>query len=71
MSDSMDKKSTMDTLRFEDLPELMTTVEVAGFLRVGQGTVKKSIKEDKLRAVKYGRGWRVKKWDLKEFLKNL
>ena len=57
--------------KLDDLPELLTLSEAAGYLRVGKGTVRQAIKEGLLRAVKLGRGHRIKRGDLVAYIETL
>lgn len=47
---------------------LMTVQEVAEFLRVTEVTVRKWINQKSLRAVRFGREWRVAPRDLEAFI---
>ncbi|MBM2832640.1 MAG: Helix-turn-helix domain [Dehalococcoidia bacterium] len=56
----------------EDLPDLLTVDEVAGYLRVGPGKVRELLRSGRLRGVQgLGRGWRVKREDLRRFMEEL
>lgn len=56
----------------EDLPDLLTVDEVAGYLRVGPGKVRELLRAGRLRGVQgLGRGWRVKREDLRRFMEEL
>lgn len=48
--------------------DLLTVNEVAAILRLSPFTIRRWIKEQKLRAVKVGSVWRVYKVDLEKFL---
>lgn len=53
-------------------PDLLTMDEVAGYLRVGPGKVRELLRAGKLRGVQgLGRGWRVKREDLRRFMEEL
>jgi len=45
-----------------------TIKEVAELLKVSDGGVRKWLKTDKLKGIKLGRIWRIKKSDLEEFI---
>lgn len=45
-----------------------TIKEVAELLKVSDGAVRKWLKSGKLKGIKLGRIWRIKKSDLEEFL---
>ncbi len=47
---------------------LMTVHETAEKLRVKESTVRSWIREKKLRAIKFGREWRITVVDLEKFL---
>ena len=47
---------------------LLTIHEVAGLLKVKESTVRSWIKDGDLRAVKFGREWRVIEKDLEAYL---
>ncbi len=49
---------------------MMTVHEVADFLRVKEATVRKWINQKSLRAVRFGREWRVAPRDLEEFVES-
>ena len=51
------------------MEEFLTPREVAESLKVSTQTVKVWIKGEKLKAVKVGHSWRIRKTDLDEFLK--
>lgn len=55
----------MTTDRFQTVKE-----EVAGFIRVGEVTVRRWIKGGQLRAIGVGRGWRIAVIDLDRFLES-
>lgn len=48
--------------------ELMTTLEVAKYLKVHQRTVYNYLFSDKLKGIKIGRAWRFKKSDIERWL---
>ena len=50
--------------RWEDLPLVLTSREVATLLRLHTDTVKRMCRTGRLRAVKVGRGWRIKRDDV-------
>lgn len=47
---------------------LMTIHEVAAVLKVKESTVRAWVKDERLRAIKFGREWRVAVKDLEHFL---
>jgi excisionase family DNA binding protein len=47
---------------------LMTVHETASVLKVKESTVRTWIREEKLRAIKFGREWRITVVDLEQFL---
>jgi excisionase family DNA binding protein len=47
---------------------LMTVHETASVLKVKESTVRTWIRENKLRAIKFGREWRITVVDLEAFL---
>ena len=49
---------------------LLTIHEVAGLLKVKESTVRTWIKDGDLRAVKFGREWRVIQKDLEAYLED-
>ncbi len=55
----------------EDLPDLMSVDVVAKYLGVERPTVMEAIREDILRAIKLGKGYKVKKEDLRKFVEEL
>ncbi len=48
--------------------ELLTVKEVAKKLKISEVTVRRWIKKDKLKAIRIGRDYRIKKKNFKEFL---
>jgi len=46
---------------FDKLPEILTTKQLAEFLQVSDQTIKRAMKEERLKAFKIGRDWRIKK----------
>ncbi|MGF7186745.1 excisionase family DNA binding protein [Desulfitispora alkaliphila] len=51
--------------------EIMTISQVAKYLQISEITTYKLVKEEKIKAFKIGRHWRVKKEDLNKFIENL
>jgi excisionase family DNA binding protein len=47
---------------------LLTVRETAEMLKVREATVRTWIRDNQLRAIKFGRDWRVREDDLEEFL---
>jgi excisionase family DNA binding protein len=52
------------------MPEVMTTKEAAEYLRTTTDTVKRLARNGALPSAKLGRGWRFRKPDLDEWLRN-
>lgn len=48
--------------------QYQTVKEVAGLLKVSEGTVRRWIKDGELRAIYIGKGWRIAATDLDTFL---
>jgi excisionase family DNA binding protein len=46
---------------FSNLPEVLTTKQLAEFLHVSDQTIKRAIKAGKLEAFKIGKDWRIEK----------
>ncbi len=58
--------------QLDNLPDLLTLDEVSKFLRVGKEKVRQLLKSGDLRGIKgMGRGWKVKKEDLRKFVEEL
>ena len=53
----------------ENLPEILTTKQLAEFLQVSDQTVKRAIKAKKLIAFKVGKDWRIEKEEVIKWLK--
>lgn len=51
-----------------DTDKLLNVKEVADYLGVTKITLYTWIKEEKLKAFKFGRSWRISKADLEEFI---
>ena len=45
----------------EDLPDILTVKEIAGYLKVSEQSVKRAIRDGRLEAFKLGRDWRIRK----------
>lgn len=45
----------------DNLPEVLTTKQLADFLQVSDQTIKRAIKAGKLKAFKVGKDWRIEK----------
>jgi excisionase family DNA binding protein len=52
------------------MDEMLTPKEVAKMLKVSDFAIRKWLKEKKLRGVKLGDLWRIRKQDLDEFINN-
>lgn len=50
------------------MEKLLTTTEVGKFLKVSDLTVRRYIKEGKLKSAKFGRQHRISEADLREFM---
>ena len=48
--------------------EIMTITQVAKYLQISEITTYRLVQEGRIPAFKVGRGWRVKREDLKEFI---
>lgn len=48
--------------------EIMTISQVAKYLQISEVTTYRLVQDGKIPAFKVGRGWRVKKEDLNEFI---
>jgi len=48
--------------------EIMTISQVAKYLQISEVTTYRLVQDNKIPAFKVGRGWRVKKEDLNEFI---
>lgn len=58
--------------QIENLPDLLTVAPVAEYLQVGKSKVLSLLKAGQLRGIKgMGRGWKVKKEDLRKFVEGL
>jgi len=53
----------------DKLPEILTTRELADFLKISDQTVIRAIKAGSLNAMKVGRDWRIEKEAVFEWLK--
>jgi excisionase family DNA binding protein len=56
--------------RLHRMDEMLTPKEVAKMLKVSDFAIRKWLKEKKLRGVKLGDLWRIRKQDLDEFINN-
>lgn len=54
--------------RYEDLPDVMTAQECAGYLSLDVHTVRMYIREGRLRAAKCGRHYRVRREWVRDYL---
>ncbi len=52
----------------DNMPELLTVAQAAVVLQVGEGTVRQLLKHNGLRGKKLGRGWRVSKKAIRDFV---
>lgn len=58
--------------QLQNLPDLLTMEEVVGYLRVSPTRVRDLLQTGKLRGIRgMGRGWRVKREDLRRFMEEL
>ena len=53
----------------DNLPEILTTKQLAEFLQVSDQTVKRAIKAGKLKAFKVGKDWRIEKEEVVKWVK--
>lgn len=53
----------------DNLPEVLTTKQLAEFLQVSDQTVKRAIKAGKLKAFKIGKDWRIEKEEVIKWVK--
>lgn len=53
-----------------DGEKLLTPEEVADYLSIAQKTVKDYLRDGKIRGIKIGRAWRVRREDLERFLED-
>lgn len=51
-----------------EVNEIMTITQVAKYLQISEITTYRLVQEGRIPAFKVGRGWRVKREDLKEFI---
>ncbi|HBV97812.1 MAG: DNA-binding protein [Peptococcaceae bacterium BICA1-7] len=51
-----------------DKNEIMTISQVAKYLQISEVTTYRLVQEGRIPAFKVGRGWRVKREDLKDFI---
>lgn len=61
-------KGAMSSKAAAELPEIMTTAEVAGFLKVSEKEVQAAIKSKDLKAKKVGKEYRITKKNLEKYL---
>lgn len=56
----------------EHEPELLTVSEVADYMRVGEETVRRWLRDSELAGIHLGRGasWRVRRSDLETFIRD-
>lgn len=54
----------------DEYQDLMTIDEVAKYFRVSTATIYSLVKEDKLKSVKLGNRWRIKKEDVISYINN-
>ena len=59
----------MYQMGLDNLPEVLTTKQLAEFLQVSDQTVKRAIKAGKLKAFKVGKDWRIEKEAVFEWVK--
>lgn len=52
------------------IPALLTVREVAAYLKVQEATVRNWIRDGDIRAIKFGRAWRVREDDLMKFVEH-
>lgn len=52
----------------DNLPEILTTQQLAEFLQVSDQTITRAIKAGKLKAFKVGRDWRIEKEEVIKWL---
>ena len=64
--ESMNPESKLT--RWNELPDVLTTEQVAIFLQISDNTVKRMFKDDELKAVKLSAGWRVNKMELMKLM---
>lgn len=53
----------------DNLPDVLTTQQLAEFLQVSDQTIKRAIKTGKLKAFKVGKDWRFEKEEVMKWLK--
>lgn len=71
VSKSLGKTGTIDPA-LSSLPALMTVDQAAGYLQVSPTKVRELLREGKLRGIRgMGRGWRIKREDLRRFVEEL
>ena len=59
----------IDMEKYEALPDLLTTTEVASILRCSDRNVEKHCKRGTFRAVKAAKSWRINKEDVLKYAK--
>lgn len=52
------------------LPDILTVAEIARYLRVSRNTVCRWCVQGRLPAFRIGRGWRVQREDLEQYIKH-
>lgn len=71
VSKGLDKTGTFDPT-LSRLPALMTVDQAAGYLQASPTKVRELLREGKLRGIRgMGRGWRIKRDDLRRFVEEL
>lgn len=53
----------------DNLPEIVTTKQLAEFLQVSDQTIKRAIKAGRLKAFKVGKDWRIEKEEVIKWTK--
>ncbi len=53
----------------KELPEVLTAGEVANYLRISKTTVCRWCNNGKLPAFRIGRGWRIQRGDLEQYIR--
>jgi excisionase family DNA binding protein len=56
------------SIRYDDLPEVLTPKEVQAFLRLGRNAIYAALQEGRIRSVRHGQKFLVPKTALREFL---
>ena len=55
-------------VRFEDLPDVLTPAEVAGYVHAHVKTIQAYCRQGRIRAVQFGRYYRIRREWLRDFL---